>query len=275
MTRGYGPTCLALCLVCFAAGCADQLILHLPARAVAGPDVQRRTILDEANTIEIFTARSAGAYGVEPRAFMLEFTGNMTRAEHIVAYVASRWETQPVETWVINYPGYGRSTGGAKLRNIPPAALTAYDELKRVAGDRPIFVAGQSLGSIPALYVASKRDVAGVIIQNPPALPDQLWKQHGWWNLWLLAAPVAWQIPREMNSVVNARRVTAPAVILLADSDRVAPPRFQRKIADAYAGEKRLIVQKNAGHDTPLHNADQARLREGMNWLFDRATTSE
>ena len=265
----------AVLILCCVAGCADRLILYPPANAVAGPGVQRRTINNGDKTIEIFTARSAGAANAEPRAFMLEFTGNMTRAEDIVAYVASRWEGHPVETWVINYPGYGKSSGGAKLRNIPPAALAAYDELKRVAGDRPIFVAGQSLGSMPALYVASKRDVAGVIIQNPPAIPDQIWRQHGWWNIWLLAAPVAWQIPREMNSVVNAKRITAPAVILLADSDRVAPPRFQRKIADAYAGEKRLIVQKNAGHDTHLNDADLTRLREGMNWLFDRATTSE
>jgi pimeloyl-ACP methyl ester carboxylesterase len=265
----------AVLTLCCVAGCADRLILYPPANALAGPGVQRRTILNGDKSIEVFTARSAGAAKAEPRAFMLEFTGNMTRAEHIVAYVASRWENHPVETWVINYPGYGKSTGGATLRNIPPAALAAYDELKRFAGDRPIFVAGQSLGSMPALYVASKRDVAGVIIQNPPAIPDQIWQQHGWWNLWLLAAPVAWQIPREMKSVLNAKRVTAPAVILIADSDRVAPPRFQRKIANAYAGEKRLFVQKNAGHDTHLNDADHARLREGMNWLFDRATTSE
>lgn len=257
------------------AGCADRLILHPPAHAVAGPGVQRRTLAHGDNAIEIFTARSEGVTNGEPRAFMLEFTGNMTRAEHIVAYVASRWEDKPVETWVINYPGYGKSTGGAKLRNIPPAALAAYDALARVAGDRPVFVAGQSLGSVPALYVASMRPVAGVIVQNPPAIPDQLWRQHGWWNLWLLAAPLAWQVPREMNSIVNAKRITAPAVILIAGRDRVIPPRFQWEVARAYAGEKRVIVQKNAGHDTHLTDADHARLRDAMTWLFDRATAGE
>ncbi|HEV2294677.1 MAG TPA: alpha/beta fold hydrolase [Tepidisphaeraceae bacterium] len=266
---------MACLIVCCLSGCADRLILFPPANAVAGPGVQRRTVQHGDNTIEIFTARSAGANDAEPRAFMLEFTGNMTRAEHIVAYVASRWGNRPVETWVINYPGYGKSTGGARLRNIPPAALAAYDELRRIAGDRPIFVAGQSLGSIAALYVASKRDVAGVIIQNPPLIPEQIWRQHGWWNLWLLAAPVAWQIPREMNSIISATQATARAVILIADSDRVAPPRFQWKIASAYAGEKRVIVQRNAGHQTHLDDADHARLREAMGWLFDRATAAE
>lgn len=257
-------------------GCADRFILHPPARAVAGPGVQRRTLVQDGKQIEIFTARSPGATGAsEPRAFMLEFTGNMTRAEHIVAYVASRWGDHPVETWVINYPGYGKSTGVARLRNIPPAALAAYDEVARVAAGRPILVAGQSLGSISALYVASKRPVAGVIIQNPPSLPAQIWRQHGWWNLWLLAAPVAWQVPREMDSLINAKRVTAPGVILIADRDGVVPPRFQCDVAKAYAGERELIVQKNAGHDTHLNDADLARLAAAMDRLFDRATASE
>ena len=258
-----------------AAGCADRLILFPPRDAVAGPGVERQTIAHGKNSIEVFTARSPGATHVEPRAFMLEFTGNMTRAEHIVAYVASRWEQKPVETWVINYPGYGKSTGGAKLRNIAPAALAAYDEMRRVAGDRPIFVAGQSLGSVAALHVVANRPVAGVIIQNPPAIRDQVWQQHGWWNLWLLAAPVAWQVPRDLDSVANARRATAPAVVLLADSDAVVPPRFQRRVADAYAGEKRIIVQRGGTHETPLSESDAARLREGMTWLFDRAVPAE
>ena len=110
-----------------------------------------------------------------------------------------------------------------------------------------------------------------MIIQNPPAIPDQIWKLHGWWNLWLLAAPVAWQIPREMNSLVNAKRATAPVVILIAGSDRVISPRFQWKVANAYAGEKRLIVQANAGHDTHLNKSDDSKLQAGMSWPFDRA----
>jgi uncharacterized protein len=257
------------------AGCADRLILFPPGNAIAGPGVQRRTLAHGKNTIEIFTAGSPGATNLEPRAFMLEFTGNMTRAEQIVAYVASRWGDKPVETWVINYPGYGGSTGGARLRNIAPAARATYDELRRVAGDRPIFIAGQSLGSVTALYVAANRPVAGVIIQNPPAVRDQIWQQHGWWNLWLLAAPTAWQVPRELDSVANARRIAAPAVILLADADTVVPPRFQRRVADAYAGEKWIIVQKGGTHVTALSDADAERLRDGMTWLFDRAVTGE
>jgi pimeloyl-ACP methyl ester carboxylesterase len=262
-------------MVVLATGCADRLILYPPSDAVAGPGVQRRTLAHDGKTIEIFTARSAGAKDAEPRAFMLEFTGNATRAEFIVAYVASRWQQRPVETWVINYPGYGGSTGPARLRDIPPAALAAYDELRTIAGDRPIIVAGQSLGSIAALYVAAHRPVAGTIIQNPPPLPDVIWGHYGWWNLWLLATPVALQIPRDLNSVVNARHVTAPGLFVIAGCDRTVPPRFQRKVADAYAGDKQLIVRDDADHNTPMSDADDARFQQGLDWLFDHAAARE
>jgi pimeloyl-ACP methyl ester carboxylesterase len=274
MTTRFEFACVALTLS-FATGCADRLILYPPSDAKAGPGVERRTLERAGKTIEIFTARSGGAKDVEPRAFMLEFTGNATRAEFIVAYVASRWQQRPVETWVVNYPGYGGSTGPARLRDIPPTALAAYDELRAVAGDRPIIVAGQSLGSVAALYVAAHRPVAGTIIQNAPPLPDVIWGHYGWWNLWLLATPVALQIPRDMNSLINAKHAITPALIVISGADRTVPARFQRKVADAYAGEKRLMVRADADHNTPLSDADEVRFREGLYWLFDRVTTRE
>ena len=58
-------------------------------------------------------------------------------------------------------------------------------------------------------------------------------------------------------------------------SDRVVPAPFQWRVANAYAGEKRIIVQRDAGHDSHLDDVGHAQLREGMDWLFDRATSAE
>jgi hypothetical protein len=65
-----------------------------------------------------------------------------------------------------------------------------------------------------------------------------IWGHYGWWNLWLLATPVALRIPRDLNSLVNAKAVAAPGLFVIAGRDRTVPPRFQHKVADAYAGEK-------------------------------------
>src|SRR5438128_2754530 len=136
----------------------------------------------------------------------------------------------------MNYPRFGRSTGPARLNRIGPAALTAFDALRTSAGERPIVLFGASIGSAPALHVAAHRQSAGLILHNPPALRQMILRQFGWWNLWLLAGPVAAQIPKDLDSIDNAKRAHTPAIFLLAERDEIVAPRFHRLVVDAYAG---------------------------------------
>ena len=262
---------IALCAASVAAGCADRLILPPVPRDVAHDGSERRTIGYPNGNLEVFVARSPGAAaGAGPRAFVLRFSGDAAGA---AKFTASRWGERPVEVWVVNYPGYGGSTGSRTLRNLAGASLAAYDQLRAVAGERPIFVEGFSLGTTPALHVAAERPVAGVILQNPPPLRELILGSHGWWNLWLLAGPVASQVPRELDSLANARACKSRAVFLVADSDRTIPPKYQQRIVDAWAGQKRLIVQKGADHVAPLDAEAETRLHAGMDWLLAGAVT--
>jgi hypothetical protein len=168
----------------------------------------------------------------------------------------------------MNYPGFGGSTGPAKLKRIAPAVMTAFDALQREAGARPIVIFGASIGSAPALYIATHRPVAGLILHNPPALRQLILQQHGWWNLWLLAGPIAAQIPSELDSVRNARAVHVPAIFLLAENDEIVAPRFQQMVVDAYAGEKRVIHLRGAYHNSPIEGAGLADLYKALDWLL-------
>jgi pimeloyl-ACP methyl ester carboxylesterase len=170
----------------------------------------------------------------------------------------------------MNYPGYGGSEGGAKLSLIAPAAMRTYDDLAKRANGRPIFLAGNSMGSVPALYVAARRPSAGLVLQNPPPLRRLILARQGWWNLWLLAGPVALQVPGELNSLANAPRVTSPAVFLLAEQDDVVPLKYQKLVADAYAGPKRLIPLTGAGHNDSVTGDADSQLQLALDWLWER-----
>jgi len=172
----------------------------------------------------------------------------------------------------VNYPGYGKSTGPRTLRALAEASLAAFDALRATAGTRPIFVEGFSLATVPALYVAGHRDVAGVILQNPPPLRQLIMGRNGWWNLWLLAGPVAAGVPKDFDSLANAQMSKCPAVFLMAERDNTVPIAYQQRIAAAYAGPTRSIVQANADHADPLSPADEAKLHEAMDWVFGQAT---
>jgi pimeloyl-ACP methyl ester carboxylesterase len=174
--------------------------------------------------------------------------------------------------WGVNYPGFGGSTGPARLSRIAPAGLAAFDLLKERAGNRPIIVFGASIGTTAALHIAANRNVTGLILHNPPALKQMIIRQFGWWNLWLLAGPVAAQIPAELDNVANANRTRSPALFLLAERDEIVAPRFQRLVVDAYAGEKRVIRLAGASHNSPVEGTAIADLHEVVEWLLAGGT---
>ncbi len=98
-------------------------------------------------------------------------------------------------------------------------------------------------------------------------------RRFGWWNLWLLAGPVALQIPKDLDSIENAKAIHAPAIFLLAEKDEVVPARYHRLVVDAYAGEKRVISLRGAYHNDPIEGAALADFNNGLDWLFGKATS--
>lgn len=232
-------------------GCvADRLILFpsrdpLPAAGTTSQQVAYRGT----ETVQVVVARTPECRGREPDAFMLVFNGNADRAERAVYYGLEMAEGRAVEVWSMNYPGYGQSQSIATLTDIAPAALATYDALRQHAGGRPILVHGNSIGTTAALAVAASRPAAGLVLNNPAPLKQLILRRHGWWNLWLIAGPVAWSVPADLDAVANARRCSIPAVFVLAGADTIIPPKYQKLVVDAYAGEKKAVPIPDADHN--------------------------
>ena len=185
------------------------------------------------------------------------------------------WNDRAVEIWRMNYPGFGGSTGPARLARIGPAAVAAFDALRHEAADAPIVAYGASIGATAALHVATSRPagIAGLILHNPPPLREMILRQFGWWNLWLLAGPVALQIPRDLDCIANARATRTPAIFLLAEKDEIVAPRFHRLVVQAYAGEKRIIELRGAHHNDPIEGAALADLNDALGWVLAKASS--
>jgi pimeloyl-ACP methyl ester carboxylesterase len=249
----------------------DHLILFPTRAPIDAGGAVRKAVPFENGELEVWTAQSRRAHqqgGTD--VFVLRFYGNADRADRWAAAEAEMWNDRAVEIWGMNYPGFGGSTGPARLSKIGPAALAAFDELRRHARDRPIVAFGASIGATAALHVAASRPagIAGLILHNPPPLREMILRQFGWWNLWLLAGPVALQIPRNLDSIQNARTIRAPAIFLLAEKDEVVAPRFHRLVLKAYAGEKRVIALQGAYHNDPIEGAALADLYQALDWLL-------
>ncbi len=252
-------------------GLPDRLILFPTTAPIDAYGAVRKLLPFQNGELELWMARSRLAQqNGRAEIYVLRFYGNADRADRWVAAEAEAWNERAVEVWGMNYPGFGRSTGPARLNRIGPAALTAFDALRAIAGERPIVLFGASIGSAPALHIAAHRPVAGLILHNPPALRQMILRQFGWWNLWLLAGPVALQIPRDLDSIANSKAVHVPAIFLLADQDEIVAPRYQRLVVDAYAGEKRVIALRGAHHNTPIEGTGLADLYNALDWLLPK-----
>ena len=243
-------------------GCANTFILHPSTHHIDPHGAVVNKIPYGDGALEVWTARSPACGDGEPKASVLEFTGNGTRAEEIAKWLMDyRWKHWPVEIWVLNYPGYGGSSGSAKLSAIPPAALATYDALKAAHPERPIFLESNSLGGASVTYVAGRRPAVAAILTNPPPLRRLIFQRHGWWNLWLLATPVTLQIPRDMNTPDTAPLATIPACFLLSDEDAIVPPYYHDIVVNAYGGPKHVIHIPGVGHNSPLTEESEAELK--------------
>jgi hypothetical protein len=264
---GLGAIVGYFTLVCFAP-VLDHLVLFPSTNRIPAGAATRKIVPFEGGELEVWTSASPAARAGQPRIYVLRFYGNADRADRWVAGEAEMLGDRAVEVWGVNYPGFGGSTGPARLARIGPAALAAFDELRRTAGDRPIVVFGASLGTTAALHVAAHRPVAGLILHNPPALRQMILRQFGWWNLWLLAGPLSLKVPPDLDSVANAKASKAPAIFLLAENDEIVAPRFQQLVANSYAGEKRVIQLRGASHNSPIDSEGWRNFHEALNWLM-------
>ena len=175
----------------------DHLILFPTRASVDAAGAVRRTIPFENGELEIWTAQSGHAKQ-RGRAdlFILRFYGNADRADRWPAVETGMWKDRAVEIWGMNYPGFGGSTGPARLARIGPAAIAAFDELQRQVTSKiavespvpsgsssnpalrtahttaPIVLFGTSIGATAALHVAAQRPIAGLILHNPPPLRE-------------------------------------------------------------------------------------------------------
>ena len=257
--------------VIFSGHLADRLILFPSTAPIHPRSALRRSIPFQNGELEVWTAASDRArQNNKMDAYILRFYGNADRAELWATLEAETWNDRAVEIWAVNYPGFGGSSGPAGLRRIPSAALAAFDALQSKSGTSPIIVFGTSLGATAALHVAAHRKVHGIVLHNPPPLRQIILRHFGWWNLWLLAGPVALELPGELDSLENAKRIQVPGLFILAERDEVVPPKFQRLVFDVFAGEKRMINLPGAYHNSPIEGTIMADVYKAYDWLLPR-----
>jgi len=92
---------------------------------------------------------------------LIYFGGNADDATRILLYVKNLSDFDIV---VFNYRGYLKSTGKPSEKNLFNDALKIFDTY---GSDKKVILIGRSLGTGVATYLASKRNVSGLVLITP------------------------------------------------------------------------------------------------------------
>lgn len=160
--------------------------------------------------------------------------------------------------YLMHYRGYGGSSGTPSEKRLFADALTLFDE---VYSKHPnVEVVGRSLGSGIAVYVASMRPVARLVLVTPYDSLTEVAAFH------YPYVPVRWLLLDKYESWRFASHVTAPTSIIAAEHDEVIPRANTELLQTRFrSGLVSFTVVPGAGHNTISGSRDYIPLLKGSN----------
>lgn len=221
-------------LLCAAMYFAQDRILYFPTPEVDRPDARALHLRSGSETVKVWELH-AGA-----RPALIYFGGNGEDVGFNIPDLDQRFPDRAF--YLVNYRGYGGSTGVPREEALVTDAEAVYDWVR--ARHDSIVVMGRSLGTGIATALATRRPVAGLVLVTPY---DSIANIGAGRYPWL---PVRWLIKDPYNSVPRMRRVRAPVLVLVAARDESIPrARSDALIAAIPAGLGRTVIVPEAGHN--------------------------
>jgi alpha-beta hydrolase superfamily lysophospholipase len=211
------------------------------------------------------------AYLAEPSApCILFFHGNgETARDYDMA--ADAYRALPASFLVGEYRGYGPCTGRPSFHNFLQDAHKTLDECRRLLDQHghtgPLVVMGRSLGSAPAIELASSRgpELAGLIIESGFARAVPLLELVG-----VPASSLGLTEEYGPRNLEKIKKVSLPTLIMHAEMDQIIPFEDAELLRDASPDPEKLFFPVPlAGHNDIQIRAGAAYF-EQIRSLLDR-----
>jgi hypothetical protein len=144
--------------------------------------------------------------------------------------------------YLVNYRGYGGSSGTPSEEKLYEDALLVYDALTK--RHKNIVVIGRSLGSGVATYVAAKRDVKKLILVTPfdsiKAVAQEQFPLY----------PMEWMLFDTYDSIQRVKEIQAQTLLLIAQDDTLVSTKHSIRLYNAFMPNKvHKELFKGFGHN--------------------------
>lgn len=167
-----------------------------------------------------------------------------------------------VSTLIIDYRGYGRSTGAPTEQHLYEDAEIAYRwliESRGIPADR-IFLFGESIGGAVAVDLATRSACAGLIIESSFTSLREI-ARHAF-----PFAPTGLLLRSDFNSIDKLPKISCPILVSHSPQDDIIPYQFGQSLFEAAKPPKRF-VQLSGGHNDRGYLADPAYVEAVSSFL--------
>ncbi|MCB2053321.1 MAG: alpha/beta fold hydrolase [Geminicoccaceae bacterium] len=192
------------------------------------------------------------------KGLVIGFSGNAWNADDCFTFVARR--LQNVDVAVFHYRGYPPSEGEPSEQALFADALTIHDHLQEEIGPVRIFAVGFSLGSGVAVYLAAKRDVAGLVLVTPFDSIEEIARAR------YRILPVRALLKHPFRSILHLDGVNTPTAVIAASDDRVVPRARTQALVD---GLHDLVMFETVPDSTHGGIYDLAAIDEMLRRAFE------
>ncbi len=196
-------------------------------------------ISDERNlNIVRFTVPDSSRKGV-----VLYFHGNRKNIERYAQY-AVNFTRNKYEVWMMDYPGFGKTTGKLTEDILYTDAMELYKMARARYSPDSIIIYGKSLGTGIAAYTAAMADCKRLILETPYYSIESLMSHYAF--MYPVSIITKYRLP--VNEYLQ--RVNVPISLFHGSNDEIIPYSQAKKLwKSAKAGTELITIPKGRHND--------------------------
>lgn len=160
-------------------------------------------------------------------------------------FVAEDFTAAGFSLFIIDYRGYGKSSGSISENGFYLDAKAAYDFLKdkkNIAASQ-ILIYGRSIGSGVAVQLAAQNKCRGLILESPYSSLGKLANEK------LPFFFPSLYLKYDFNSIEKINLVKCPVVFIHGTNDEIIPSTHTERLFKKFEGTKKKIIVPGGSHN--------------------------
>ncbi|HTQ29090.1 MAG TPA: alpha/beta fold hydrolase [Puia sp.] len=176
------------------------------------------------------------------KGVVLYFHGNRNNISWYAHY-ASNFTRRSYEVWMIDYPGFGKSTGRFTEERLYDYALQLYRLARKQFRPSDIIIYGKSMGTGIAAQLAAVRDCRYLMLETPYYSMTSLVAHY------LPIYPVDNMIHYHFPTHTYLEKVTAPVVIFQGSEDGLIPCSQAKRLIPLLKPRDEFVLIEKGTHN--------------------------